>query len=330
MTKRLGPIVALGFILVRGYAAGDEEPTAKLTPLLPGVGGIHTNDVIAFLGGADVAAGQETGHLEALLAVALHPLQIRFRNLGWEGSTVFERHPRDTGFPTQKEQLKHAEASLIFLQYGRGEALDQSRALPDFESAYKRLAEECLQQTPRVVLVTPPPFEKDGELLPDLSERNKELAGCARVIRELARAEHLSLVDLFSELGNGSRREPRLTENGLQLTPRGHALVARAFARQLGFGRVAERAGEADENGRWADAGFEQVRQAVLAKNQLWFHYWRPQNWAFLGGDRTSQPSSRDHRNPSVRWFPEEMERFRPLIQAAEGRINDRVEALGR
>jgi hypothetical protein len=55
-----------------------------------------------------------------------------------------------------------------------------------------------------------------------------------------------------------------------------------------------------------------------MEKNQLWFNYWRPQNWAFLGGDRITQPSSRDHRDPKVRWFPAEMEKYRPLIQAKE------------
>ena len=35
------------------------------------------------------------------------------------------------------------------------------------------------------------------------------------------------------------------------------------------------------------------LRQLLIAKNRLWFDYWRPQNWAFLAGDRTAQPSSR-------------------------------------
>jgi hypothetical protein len=45
-------------------------------------------------------------------------------------------------------------------------------------------------------------------------------------------------------------------------------------------------------------------------------------NWAFLHGDRTEQPSSRDHRDPKVRWFPAEMEKFLELIDAEEARIS--------
>jgi hypothetical protein len=45
-------------------------------------------------------------------------------------------------------------------------------------------------------------------------------------------------------------------------------------------------------------------------------------NWAFLGGDRIEQPSSRDHRDPKIRWFPIEMEQFVSLIREEELNIS--------
>ena len=69
-------------------------------------------------------------------------------------------------------------------------------------------------------------------------------------------------------------------------------------------------------------AGLEQLRKLIVAKNKLWFDYWRVQNWAFLAGDRTNQPSCRDHRDPSKRWFPAEREEFIPLIEAKEKEID--------
>ncbi len=63
------------------------------------------------------------------------------------------------------------------------------------------------------------------------------------------------------------------------------------------------------------------LTQALREKNTLWFHYWRPQNWAFLGGDRTEQPSSRDHVDRSKRWFPAEMEQWLPLIEGKERHV---------
>jgi hypothetical protein len=71
----------------------------------------------------------------------------------------------------------------------------------------------------------------------------------------------------------------------------------------------------------------EALRLAVVEKNRLWFDYWRPMNWAFLGGDRTFVPSSHDHNDPSVRWFPAEMEKFVPLIERAEARVQELARA---
>ncbi len=146
----------------------------------------------------------------------------------------------------------------------------------------------------------------------------KTLAAHAQAIHSLALRRKLHVVDLFSAFGGAAPAEPRLTENGFQLSPRGHALVAKAFASHLGFDDVARQAGETDSLGHWTQPAFEKLRLLVIQKNRLWFDYWRPQNWAFLGGDRTTQPSSRDHRDPKVRWFPAEMEKFVPLIRAKE------------
>ena len=71
----------------------------------------------------------------------------------------------------------------------------------------------------------------------------------------------------------------------------------------------------------------ERLRQVIQAKNRLWFDYWRPMNWAFLHGDRTEQPSSRDHRDPKIRWFPDEMKRFLPLINQLEDEITQSATA---
>jgi len=284
----------------------------------PPVFNLRSNDVVAFVGGSDVAAAGHTGHLETLLAAKFPG--ARFRNFGWEGDTVFAQR-RDIGFPPLSEHLKRAGVTALFIEFGRAEALDGKKSAPNFSAAYEKLVSECARQTPRIVFVTPPPFESGGELLPDLSKRNAHLAAHANAIRALAKQRTLPLVDLFAEFGGAAHKEPRLTDNGLQLTPRGHALIAAGFARQLGFAELSARAGRVNADGVWSNGEFEKVRQLVIEKNKLWFNYWRPQNWAFLGGDRTSQPSSRDHRDPKVRWFPAEMEKWRPLIEEKEAEM---------
>src|SRR5438874_2176720 len=185
---------------------------------------LERGDVVAFLGGADVEAAQQGGHLEALLAAEYRGLDVRFRNFGWEGDTV-EARPRDVNFPPLREHLRRAGATVVVLQFGRSEALSGRAGLARFVANYEKLLDECAQQTPCLALVTPPPFEKGGGLLPDLSARNSDLAEYASAIRTLARQRNLPLVDVFGELGGATPHEPRLTHDGLQFTPRGHALV---------------------------------------------------------------------------------------------------------
>jgi len=286
---------------------------------------LRSNDVVAFVGGSDVAAAQFAGHLETLLAVKFPG--VRFRNFGWEGDTVFAQ-PRDFGFPPISEHLKRAGATVVFLEFARAETLDSKRSVTNFSAAYEKLINEIAKQTTRVILVTPPPFESAAEPLPDLSLRNKDLAIYANTVRALGQRHGLPVVDLYSEFLNASHGGQRLTDNGLQLTSRGYGLVAAAFARRLGFGDVAAHTGELSLSGVWAHPEFEDLRAKVCEKNKLWFNYWRPQNWAFLGGDRVTQPSSHDHRNPKVRWFPAEMEKYVPLIREKEVEIEQAAAPL--
>jgi hypothetical protein len=285
---------------------------------------LRAGDVVAFIGGEDVAAQKESGHLETLLSVRFP--RVTFRNLGWEGDTVFAQ-PRDVGFPDLLASLKSAGATVIIAQFGRTEALSGSDT-QEFGRSCGKLLQTCTAVTPRMVLVTPPPYENGGGLLPDLSTRNSTLAAYVDVLRQVARERQLPVVDLFSEFGGATHQEKLLTENGLHLTSRGQGLVALAFTRQLNISTLAKNPGVLAPNGTWNNVRLEQLRQRIIGKDALWFNYYRPQNWAFLGGDRTSQPSSRDHLDPKVRWFPAEMEKFVPLIRAKEQEIEKLASSL--
>ncbi len=289
---------------------------------------LRTGDVVGFLGGSDVAAAQHTGHLEAMLFAAFPGTKVQFRNFGWEGDTIYEQ-PRDIGFPPLKAHLDKFGATVVMLQYGRAEALGAARPAGEFGQAYAKLLDDLAAPGRRFVLVTPPPFEPGGPLLPDLTGRNAVLAEYAGIIRELAAKRGTGVIDLFRSFTSASGQS-RLTEDGLQLTPPGQARVAAEFVKLAGFPELARRAGPPDDRGVWPARGFEDLRQAVLRKNRYWFDYWRPQNWAFLGGDRITQPSSRDHRDPKIRWFPTEMEKFRDWIVREEAEIEQLSSRLPR
>jgi hypothetical protein len=173
------------------------------------------------------------------------------------------------------------------------------------------------------VLVAPPPYGNTGGLLPNLASHNRDLAAFVREVHALATRWKLPLIDAYRELSGINEPHEPFTENGLQLSIVGQAAIAKAFAQELGFSALADKAGGLNpQTGTWSNPAFERVRQQVLVKDRLWFNYYRPQNWTFLGGDRISQPSSRDHKNPTVRWFPQEMEKYIPLIKAREEEIS--------
>ncbi len=134
------------------------------------------------------------------------------------------------------------------------------------------------------------------------------------------------------------------TRDGLHLTPLGHLKTAFQHSVLLTTFRAAFAAGAAPrrdegdmgglisitESGIIETSEHEKMRQLIIEKNRLWYHYYRPSNWAFLAGDRTNQPSSRDHLDPSKRWFPAEMEQWIPLIDAKEQEIWATAEKLAR
>ncbi|HWE95056.1 MAG TPA: GDSL-type esterase/lipase family protein [Tepidisphaeraceae bacterium] len=290
---------------------------------------LRDHDVVAFLGGDWVVEELETGHFESLLAAAFPGRGVRFRNLGWEGDTVFEQ-PRDVNFPGVIDELKRVDAGVVFLQFGRQESRAGKDGIGAFVSAYEKLCDAVGKQSPKMVLVTPPPDDQTPGV--DPHARAADLRLYASAIRELANRRGYACADIFSELGgaNDAPASDPLTEHGTP-TARGAARVALAEARQLGLGATADAATKgkapANQDGRWNTPPMEALRQAIVAKNRLWFRYRRPTNWAFLGGDRTSVPSSHDHRDPSVRWFPAEMEQYVPLIEQAEARADELARA---
>jgi hypothetical protein len=304
--------IAVVALATAGVVVADDEPQLAL----------QRNDVVAFLGGEAVVQELEQGHLESLLAARFTGKGVRFRNLGWEGDTAFEQ-PRDINFPGVPEQLDRVGATVVFCQFGRVEALAGEGGLPGFVAAYEKLVDGVAKQgARRVVLVTPPPFGRPASpLTPDLSSRNGDVKAYAEAVKQLADRRGFTCVDLFEAASADG--DARLTDDdGLRLSARGSASLALATARQLGLSHVADTAGEPDESGGWKSAEMERLRAAVVEKNRLWFDYWRPMNWAFLGGNRTEQPSSRHPNDLTVRIFPAEMEKFVPLIERAERRVD--------
>jgi hypothetical protein len=137
----------------------------------------------------------------------------------------------------------------------------------------------------------------------DSEELNMNLAKYVATIRELANDRGLPVVDLFTELKGNP-----VTSDGQMLSTEGHRLAAEAIARQLGFSSQ-------------LSTGNETLRNAFITKNALWRQYWLPTNWAFLYGNRQTQPSSRSHIRGKPRWFPEDLNKSLSDLEKMEKKI---------
>lgn len=288
---------------------------------------------ITFLGGSDAVSLMEEGSFEAWVLgnEVMSPkekgdpfastTQVKMRSLAWETDTVF-RQDRPLNFGSLEQQLKRAEAQMVMLVFGRQECLEGGdEGLPAFRIALADIVARCQMQVGIVALAGSVPFETKQAPLPDLTARNAILKKYQEAMAEIAKASKIQFFDVFAAWPGDAKE---FTTDGVQLSARGCRLYGEVLYRQL-FRATASTPPEAEVS-RVA----YKLRPLIQAKNKLWHEYWRPSNWAFLYGDRTAQPSSRDHLNPQVRWFPKELEKYQGMIREKEEEIWKQAEALGR
>ena len=269
---------------------------------------------LALIGGSEAVGLAESGWLDAMLSLIPVKDAPALRDLSWEGDTVFQQQ-RPLNFGSIPQQLARVQARRALIMLGRQECLELGAAgVPAFREALTKLVQQC----PRgVVIAGAVPFEKMGAPLPDLSLRNPELLLYDEAMRKVALENGGTFIDVAR---SWRKQEEGWTRDGLTLNDHGARLLADIIAFDLGNNRGPD-PGEADL-GRLRSLGRE--------KQALWHRYWRPANWAFLYGDRTTQPSSRDHLSPNVRWFPQELEQYRTLIDAKENELWKLSRELGR
>jgi hypothetical protein len=238
--------------------------------------------------------------------------------MAWEGDTVYEQ-PRPLNFGSWTDHLRRAGASVVIAQFGQIEMLEGKAGVDRFAAAYDALVAQFAATTKRIILVSPVPFGKGAAQQPDLTVRNQDLGLYVDAIRKIA-AKHGAL---FIDLSTKAMAEEGFTRNGLHLTTAGQWAAARETARQLEIAGLSDLEAP-DATGAFRKEALEKIRLSIKTKNGLWNDSWRPANWAFLNGDRMEQPSSRDHLDRRIRWFPVEVQQLPALVLREE----EKIEAL--
>lgn len=181
-------------------------------PVLP----LRTNDVIAFIGGANMVALAQSGHLETLLTIRHPHHKLRFRSLAWEGETVFAQ-PRDVNYPDIVTQLKQVGATVAFVQFGQMESLAGEAGLTNFVTAYENLLDRLNQSVGRVVVVSPEPIE----MHPDGNARILKLIAYSAAAKAVSERKDGVFCDALKEFPICIDEGERWSVDGTQLNPLG-------------------------------------------------------------------------------------------------------------
>ncbi len=236
------------------------------------------NDMTVFVGNTVIERAHHYGHLETSLTLAAGKKNLKFRNLGWSGDTVFGHArsyfgPPKEGFSRLKADLGEIKPNVVIVCYGAVAAFEGGKGLPEFIAGYERLL-DMIQETakPReIILVSPPPAENLGAPLPDITDHNHRLAQYSTAIGELAKKRKISFANLFTAM---STRSQGLTDNGLHFTAKGYRVIAPKFIQALGLNPATEH--------QLQSARGAKLRETIVAKNKLFFQRWRPANETYL------------------------------------------------
>ncbi len=235
-------------------------------------------DMVILLGNTVIERAHNYGHFETGLTLAADKKNLRFRNLGWSGDTVFGHArsyfgPPQEGFNRLEADLGKLKPNVVIVCYGAVAAFEGDEGMAEFLASYDRLLKMIKKASnPRaVILVSPPPAETLDAPMPDMKEHNKRLSLYAKAIADLARKNQHTYADFFTIVGDGVKGQ---TSNGLHFSERGYCYVGPKFVKALGLSPVPNHQLE-------SESGI-QLRKNIIAKNKLFFQQWRPANETYL------------------------------------------------
>ena len=268
----------------------------------------QNNDRVVLLGNTVVERAQKYGHLETALTLAAGEKNLRFRNLGWSGDTVYGDArsyfgPPQEGFDRLKADLGRIKPNVVIICYGAVASFAGEDGLLDFIKGYNRLLDMISSAAnPRaIVLVSPPPAESLGTPMPDMSNQNERLETYRAAISKLASIRKIHFADLFGKM-KGSNSG--LTDNGLHYTEKGYAVLSSRLVKAMGLTPPTAK--------QISSKSGQDLRAKIVKKNKLFFFHWRPANETYLRLFRKHEQGKN----------AKELEKFIPIIEARESEID--------
>ena len=257
----------------------------------------ENGDRVVFLGGTLIEREQKYGYWELALTLLNRDKNVIFRNMGWSGDTVYceSRGSFDgpkKGYENTMALLKELKPTVVVICYGHVESFDGEAGVKKFTEGLEKLIDGVNATKARVVLMTPTPFE-NVKPMTDAPKRNDMLKLYCNAMKAVADKRKLECYDLNATVDQRLKMgNLQLTENGIHLSELGYRVTSDDFF-----------SGTSD--------GPKALREAIIAKNELFFHRWRPQNHTYLFGFRKHEQGNNG----------KEIAEFDPLIEKAEKKI---------
>jgi hypothetical protein len=258
-------------------------------------------DRVVFLGGTLIEREQKYGYWELALTLKNKDKNVSFRNLGWSGDTVwcesrgsFGGQPE--GFKKTIELVKELKPTVIVMCYGQVESFDGKDGVKKFTEGLEKLIDAVSVTKARVVLMTPTRFE-NVKPIADEKQKNESLTLYVDATKAVAEKRTLDVVDLY---GMSRQMNEVGTENGMHL-------------HEFGYWRTAFPMYRTVSEDLWRNHAVSDhpLLKAIVAKNELFFHRWRPQNITYLTGFRKGEQGQN----------AKEIVQFDPLVEKAEKEI---------
>jgi len=198
-------------------------------------------DRVVFVGNTFFERDLKYNHLETALTVRWPSRNVTFRNLGWDGDTVWGEARAEFGSPADgfNSLAKHVadlKPSVIFVAYGFSESFAGPAGIPAFTQQLDKMLDMLSRTQARIILLSPIRHEDLGRPFPDPAEHNRHLQLYCEAIAKVAGRRSYDYVNLFDLAGS---KEQPLTENGIHLNDRGYRAATWTIERSLGLAPLA-------------------------------------------------------------------------------------------
>jgi len=246
---------------------------------------LKQGDHIAIIGNTLADRMQHSGYFEALTHTRFPKHELVFRNLGFSADEVAARL-REENFGSPDDWLTKVGADVVFAMFGFNESFKGEAGLEKFRSDLTKFINDTKkanyrgQGAPRLVLFSPIAAEKHSDPnVQDPAALNRQLEPYVKAMREVAAANNVPFVDLFAASQAAYRAAKKsLTVNGIHLNDEGYRALAPDMFAQV-FGEKAP---------SMSSAGFDNLLEAVNAKNKVWFSRYRTVDGYNVFGGRSA------------------------------------------